>query len=74
MHNLLTCSNKSKKKFIIIKLGAQVINQGSQQAKSFLDSYANVDTLRPYFNVEPKDVQNRLIASFWPRLSKDQVR
>jgi protein YIPF3 len=34
-----------------------------------LNIYAHIDYLRPYFDVEPKDVLNRLLNSFLPTKS-----
>ncbi|KAJ8021350.1 Protein YIPF3 [Holothuria leucospilota] len=45
----------------------QVWQTGKQQAKKAFDLYANIDILRPYFDVEPKQVISRLLFSFIPR-------
>lgn len=42
---------------------------GSQSAKKAWNVYGNIDILRPYFNVEPKEVQKRLLNSLIPRRS-----
>lgn len=40
---------------------------GSQSAKKAWNVYGNIDILRPYFNVEPKEVQKHLLNSLIPR-------
>lgn len=35
--------------------------------KDTLNSYGRIDLFRPYFDVEPRQVRNRLIQSFIPR-------
>jgi len=45
-----------------------VWEQGTQQAQKAYNLYANIDILRPYFNVEPSEVRDRLIHSLIPRL------
>ncbi|XP_071839708.1 protein YIPF3-like isoform X2 [Apostichopus japonicus] len=45
----------------------QVWQTGKEQAKKAFDLYANIDILRPYFDVEPKTVVSRLLFSFIPR-------
>ena len=37
----------------------QVWQASKQSAKRAFDLYANIDILRPYFDVEPKEVTNR---------------
>ena len=37
----------------------QVWQAGKQSAKRAFDLYANIDILRPYFDVEPIEVRNR---------------
>ncbi|CAF0906016.1 unnamed protein product [Didymodactylos carnosus] len=49
-------------------VGALVWNAGKQQAQKAINLYANLDYLRPYFDVEPKEVFNRLIQSLIPKL------
>ncbi|VDM19553.1 unnamed protein product [Wuchereria bancrofti] len=39
----------------------------SKQMKDTLNSYGRIDLFRPYFDVEPRQVRNRLIQSFIPR-------
>lgn len=50
---------------------SQVLNAGAQQAKGFMDRYANIDILRPYFNVEPSDIRTRLLQALRPRFSRE---
>lgn len=40
---------------------------GRKQVKETFNSYGRVDLLRPYFDVEPKQVRNRLLQSLIPR-------
>ena len=41
---------------------------GRDKATAALNMYAKIDILRPYFDVEPIQVRNRLLASFVPVL------
>jgi len=41
---------------------------GREQATKAFNMYAKIDILRPYFDVEPVQVRNRLLASFVPVL------
>ncbi|KAL5007257.1 hypothetical protein ScPMuIL_016063 [Solemya velum] len=40
---------------------------GSSEAKKAWNIYGNIDILRPYFNVEPHEVQSRLLWSLIPQ-------
>ncbi|EDV29562.1 uncharacterized protein TRIADDRAFT_52073 [Trichoplax adhaerens] len=44
----------------------QVLQQGQQQVRNALNFYANIDILRPYFDVEPIQVRDRLLRSLVP--------
>ncbi|KAM9803775.1 LOW QUALITY PROTEIN: protein YIPF3 [Neosynchiropus ocellatus] len=44
----------------------QVWQAGKRQASKAFNLYANIDILRPYFDVEPVQVRNRLIESMIP--------
>ncbi|EDO47784.1 predicted protein, partial [Nematostella vectensis] len=46
----------------------QVWQAGKQSAKRAFDLYANIDILRPYFDVEPTEVRSRLFHSLIPQL------
>ncbi|CAB1343573.1 unnamed protein product, partial [Coregonus sp. 'balchen'] len=52
------------------QLGRQVADEvwqaGKRQASKAFNLYANIDILRPYFDVEPMQVRNRLIESMIP--------
>ncbi|XP_018518323.1 protein YIPF3 [Lates calcarifer] len=52
------------------QLGRQVADEvwqaGKRQASRAFNLYANIDILRPYFDVEPVQVRNRLIESMIP--------
>ena len=41
---------------------------GRDKATAAFNMYAKIDILRPYFDVEPMQVRNRLLASFVPVL------
>ncbi|CAH1264227.1 Hypp2917 [Branchiostoma lanceolatum] len=47
-------------------MAEQVWKTGSQQAKKAFNLYANIDILRPYFDVEPRKVMKRLLSTFVP--------
>ena len=42
-------------------VGAYVFQTGRQKAQQALNIYSHIDYLRPYFDVEPKDVLNRSV-------------
>ncbi|KAK3803450.1 hypothetical protein RRG08_027553 [Elysia crispata] len=44
---------------------------GTQSAKRAWNVYGNIDLLRPYFDVEPKEVQSRLLYSLVPMRPTD---
>jgi len=46
-----------------------VFIEGRQRAQNALNIYANIDVLRPYFHVEPREVRQRLINSLIPKIS-----
>eukprot|EP00053_Salpingoeca_punica_P005194 m.53068 g.53068 ORF g.53068 m.53068 type:complete len:270 (+) comp13126_c0_seq1:148-957(+) len=48
-----------------------VLKAGTQSAKSFFDTYARIDLLRPYFDVEPIEIRARLLHSLYPRATLD---
>ncbi|XP_058019208.1 protein YIPF3 isoform X1 [Ahaetulla prasina] len=52
------------------QLSRQVADQmwqaGKRQASKAFNLYANIDILRPYFDVEPNQVRNRLLESMIP--------
>jgi len=52
---------------IVEEVGGQVWAAGKSQARRFFDLYSNIDVLRPYFDVEPKDVVSRLGQSLIPQ-------
>lgn len=52
---------------ILDEVGGQVLAAGKSQARRFFDLYSNIDHLRPYFDVEPKDVVARLGYSLVPQ-------
>ena len=47
---------------------------GTQSARRAFNLYANVDLLRPYFDVEPQQVAKRLVQSLVPRLPHSDRR
>ncbi|XP_064476365.1 protein YIPF3-like isoform X2 [Ornithodoros turicata] len=40
---------------------------GKQEAQKAFSIYGNIDILRPYFHVEPQEVRDRIVESFYPR-------
>jgi len=48
-------------------VGSLVWAAGRTRAQQAINLYANLDYLRPYFDVEPKQVVRRLIQSFLPK-------
>lgn len=50
------------------EVGGYVWQAGKQSAKRAFDLYANIDILRPYFDVEPIEVRNRLLHSLIPKV------
>eukprot|EP00051_Salpingoeca_urceolata_P027066 m.479896 g.479896 ORF g.479896 m.479896 type:complete len:259 (-) comp21628_c0_seq1:205-981(-) len=53
------------------QLAGNVLHAGTESAQKLYKSYARIDLLRPYFDVEPSDVANRLLQSLRPRLTVD---
>lgn len=51
---------------IVDEVKGQVWAAGKSHARRFFDLYSNIDNLRPYFDVEPKDVLIRLGKSLVP--------
>ncbi len=47
-------------------VGAYVLTTGKERAQQALNIYSHIDYLRPYFDVEPKQVLNRLAYSLVP--------
>ncbi|XP_071100212.1 protein YIPF3-like isoform X2 [Haliotis cracherodii] len=47
-------------------------NAGRQSAQKAWSIYGNIDILRPYFDVEPKEVQRRLLFSMIPQKPTSQ--
>jgi len=49
---------------------------GQQQARKMIDVYANIDILRPYFDIEPNTLMWRIAFSFVPvrNISAPQVK
>lgn len=47
-------------------VGNYMLTTGKQRAQQALNIYSHIDYLRPYFDVEPKDVLNRLKYSLVP--------
>ena len=51
-------------------VSSYVFTTGKQRAQQALNIYSHIDLFRPYFDVEPKDVLNRLKGSLMP-IEKD---
>ncbi|XP_013409665.1 protein YIPF3 isoform X2 [Lingula anatina] len=49
-----------------------MFERGREQAKRAYSLYANIDFLRPYFDVEPHIVRSRLLNSMLPRKPTDE--
>ncbi|XP_078492299.1 protein YIPF3-like isoform X1 [Ciona intestinalis] len=47
-------------------VAGQMWENGQQQARKMIDIYANIDILRPYFDIEPKELLLKLGHSFVP--------
>lgn len=47
-------------------MGAYVLNTGREKMQKTFNIYSHIDYLRPYFDVEPKDVLHRLFYSLIP--------
>ncbi|XP_062505383.1 protein YIPF3-like [Corticium candelabrum] len=56
------------------EMAGQMWQAGKQSARRAFDLYANVDLLRPYFDVEPRQVAKRLLQSLIPRLPSKEIR
>lgn len=41
----------------------KAFDAGTKQARGIIESYANIDMVKPFFNVEPVDIRNRLVGS-----------
>merc|ERR1712137_1356706 len=55
-------------------LAQEMYGRGKEKAQGFLNLYANIDLIRPYFDVEPIEVAFRLLFSLLPvRNPKDQA-
>jgi len=54
-------------------LGEAAKNEFHKRTGGYMDKYANVDVLQPYFDVEPADIRNRLMQSLRPRMTQSQV-
>ena len=48
------------------QIAGQVFELGREQAKQAFSFYGKIDILRPYFDVEPSQVQKRLITALIP--------
>lgn len=53
-------------------VGSIVWAAGRNRAQQAISLYANLDYLRPYFDVEPKEVVQRLIRSLIPRKAREE--
>lgn len=48
------------------EMAGQLWQAGKQSTQKFINMYAHIDFLRPYFDVEPREFRNRLLRSFIP--------
>eukprot|EP01103_Thecamoeba_quadrilineata_P000875 TRINITY_DN10769_c0_g1_i1.p1 TRINITY_DN10769_c0_g1~~TRINITY_DN10769_c0_g1_i1.p1 ORF type:complete len:259 (-),score=17.27 TRINITY_DN10769_c0_g1_i1:30-806(-) len=53
------------------QVAGQLLESTKTTARSFLDIYANIDLIRPYFDVEQKEILWRLGSSLIPRTNTD---
>eukprot|EP00043_Microstomoeca_roanoka_P002689 m.39786 g.39786 ORF g.39786 m.39786 type:complete len:271 (+) comp11654_c0_seq1:285-1097(+) len=53
-------------------VGSQMLRSGSESASKLVSTYARIDVLRPYFDLDPKDLRQRLLQSIWPRFTRQQ--
>lgn len=49
--------------FFFFLLFPKAFDAGTKQARGIIESYANIDMVKPFFNVEPVDIRNRLVGS-----------
>ena len=54
-------------------VAGHALNAGVSHAKAVVASYARVDFLRPHFDVAPRDVRARLLASLVPRIRRGRL-
>ena len=52
----------------------KVFTTGKEKAQQALNIYSHIDYLRPYFEVEPKEVLNRLFYSVIPLHQSNNVK
>jgi len=55
-------------------LASNAFDAGTKQARGIIESYANIDMVKPFFNVEPVDIRNRLVGSLRPILTGDDAK
>lgn len=48
------------------EMAGQLWQAGKQSTQNLINTYAHIDYLRPYFDVEPQEFMNRLLKSFIP--------
>lgn len=49
-------------------VASYVWQEGQQRARKAFSLYANIDILRPYYDIEPREVRNRLLRSLIPKM------
>eukprot|EP00729_Bicosta_minor_P015006 gene15006-17392_t len=52
-------------------LASNAFDAGTKQARGIIESYANIDMVKPFFNVEPVDIRNRLVGSLRQKIEGD---
>ncbi|VBB27219.1 unnamed protein product [Acanthocheilonema viteae] len=65
--NSISSDTQTTADMLHTKLSEMVWEASSKQMKDTFNSYGRIDLFRPYFDVEPRQVRNRLIQSFIPR-------
>ena len=48
------------------ELASQLWITGKDKAAKWAKLYTDIDTMRPYFDVEPRTIANRIVQSFIP--------
>lgn len=64
--NETSSNNEDLKADLTKEVASFVWQEGQQRAKKAFSVYANIDILRPYYDVEPQEVRQRLISSLTP--------
>lgn len=55
-------------------VASYVWQEGQQRARQAFGLYANIDVLRPYYDVEPRNVRDRLLESLIPKIQNSPTK